>query len=624
MDLKQKCDEFLRDQRTNPETRRKIKKDGPIHRRLTSECKSFFKLPPVSYTVSEKDIINQYCMGADKTTKQEVKELMKRTFNSVAEKHLLERPSYDPFGTRFCHEFVPAVTGLECVSSDRHIVVLDFMTASSTPLTQDYNFCDVSYTGKIKYAIDYIPVAYGQESLDLSSFADILNSSCNVLLIHLDARIGESEDKDDRVLILNFIKTINSYLTGYQIPKVVYSFTNTRKLSPLDFSPEINELRVLNVIPRTMDMTREVRDGVEIIPQADYYDSPEKPSNRLTCQWWFRRFFSTVFECGKGRLQQLSGTCYMTAVFNAIILGEYTKRIVISAINAYSTAFSQEDIESIKNPIEYGVCVDITSVKDVRTRLKYYAKIMYNTICQTKSLPRINPTYKDVFKDLGHNYFRTGEEVIEGGASPNVLFKMLLDMRVNFLVGNKDGKLYDPYRSRPRQVDELYELLRGIPTDAYQNWRKGRNVFDAFLDVGEIVNILNEVDKEDLSFVDADIILYITDGIEPRPLPVFPNFVPETSCIYIFFNDKDGNIVGHNVCGFICDGNYKIFDSTGVRPISNCLWTDPVQLAETYLDITRPEYGLKVISKPCINSAIYVNNGKRRRERYREEGVCRF
>ena len=75
MDLKQKCDEFLRDQRTNPETRRKIKKDGPIHRRLTSECKSFFKLPPVSYTVSEKDIINQYCMGADKTTKQEVKNL---------------------------------------------------------------------------------------------------------------------------------------------------------------------------------------------------------------------------------------------------------------------------------------------------------------------------------------------------------------------------------------------------------------------------------------------------------------------------------------------------------------------------------------------------------------------
>jgi hypothetical protein len=55
----------------------------------------------------------------------------------------------------------------------------------------------------------------------------------------------------------------------------------------------------------------------------------------LTCQWWFIRFFETIFGCGDGKLTQEGGTCYLVAFFNSIILSKYVKYLFIKKMKQY-------------------------------------------------------------------------------------------------------------------------------------------------------------------------------------------------------------------------------------------------------------------------------------------------
>ena len=164
----------------------------------------------VHYTKPEEILIKEYCTGANPTSKQTVKELMKRTFKKVADQHMLEKPAFNPFGTRFCHNFVPVDKEIECASRRRYIVVLDFMGLHSIPLSKDYNFCDVTYTDKIKYHLTYIPIFYDKPTLDLTIVSTILNSSCNTLLIHFFSHF--LRHKRTRCFFYNFL-VISLYRT---------------------------------------------------------------------------------------------------------------------------------------------------------------------------------------------------------------------------------------------------------------------------------------------------------------------------------------------------------------------------------------------------------------------------
>lgn len=599
---KDQCEEFFQNRTRNPMTGKKILVGGPKYREISELCKKYER-----YTKPEEILIKEYCSGINNTdTKQAVKELMKRTFTRVADQHILERQSFNPFGTQFCHHFVPADKGIECVSGRRHIVVLDFMGISSVPLSQDFSFCDVSYTDKIKYYIQYIPVLYDAATLDLTSVSTILNSSCNTLLIHVDFRMGTGNNE---ILYRKFIKLVNTYLAGYEIPKVIYSFMYDRYLVPTDF-PNVNNLRILNIAKKSEYIRVELHDTNFIrfvaLDALDDETTLTTKSDRLSCQWWFKRFFSTVFECGKGRLVQFSGTCYITAAFNMIILGEYTKKIIIDYMNnAVEQVFSPADKELVKIPIEYGACerLDFTK-KDPTTRIKYYAKIFYNTICVSKSMSRINPMVKDIFDVVSRQHFAS-DRGGDGGLTQVVLFGILTDLSVNFWVVDSIGTLYSPYQ---RGLDEIAQ--------ATELFRKNRNS-----------DAMDEMDKVSFSSMKPDdypdIILYISTH-EGYHLPKISGFEPETSNLSLEFtrlSDASGEIHSHAICGFECDGYYKLYDSD-YNIIDNCDWTDPRQLYKNaYTERRAAQSGL-VYKNIYIENAIFINES--RRTKYIENGTCSF
>ena len=610
------CQEFLLNPKINPLTNSPITRDGPEYRSFQERCKKYIKTTP-SFTSAEELLINEYCTGIEKTdeAREKVKELMKRAFKTEVDKRMLERKSFNPAGTRFCHNFVPADKEIECISGRRSIVVLDFLGLESTPLIQDYNFCDVTYKDKIKYYIKYIPVPYGTNTLDLADVAGILNSNCNSMVIHVDIR--DSSGGDDIVLLQMVKKQINTFLVGYEIPKVMYVFSNIYSLSyTLDF-PDINELRVLNVIKTGTVYRYEVSnfDFIPFMPLDKTDDEINLKSNtdRLSCQWWFKRFFSTVFECGKGRLIQFSGTCYINSVMNTLILGEYMKRLIINSINTWASIFTPDEIDMVKRPIDYGVCVDIKRIKELRERVIFYSKIFYNTVCATKSLSRITPVYRDVFKTPAMYYFKGHDAPIDpdavqgfGGNPGSVLYRILNDLLIKAYIVDAEGNFYDMHSGDGDKIFNLFRLA---------------NVKYALSRLQKV----NLPDPTDENYPDVIVFFNYQYGDEPRQIPKLPsNFALETASLSsrIKITSPDGSIsdTGHIVTGFICDGYYKIFDSA-YNTIDNHDWRDTHDLLNSsYAKRKRDLYNWDFIDAR-IDTAVFVNYNKRLE--YLESGVCR-
>lgn len=594
------------------------------HTDLVKLCKNYVSYPEYLKSSEEKSIY-EYCTGTDKTSENmtRVKELMKKVFKDPGDRHVLDRPTFDPHKSRFCRAFVPPAKELECQSQRRHVIVLDFMGLTSTPLSQDYYFCDVSqkpvdediikHEETIKYNITYLPIDYGTSTLDIFSLSTILNSSCNVLLIHIDPRINPDIESVanptniDTVLVKKFTTMVNTYLSGYEIPIVVYNFGIPAVFSPLDF-PNVNQIRIRNVLK--YNYKTPAMAGFEFI----YFDFPDIIDNdltmttgspRLSCQWWFRHFFKTIFECGKGRLQQFSGTCYMTAAFNTIILGEYTKRIMIDAMNNVirTSYLNPEELEYVRYPIEEGVCVDINKVDQPRTRIKYYMKIFYNTICGARSVKMVKPKYEDIFKKLSMSEFRghasSKHSKNQGGFSQCVLFRMFADFGIRFLVSDSDGNLFNPYTP---DINKAFMYLR----------------------INKVSEALALLEKPLEPVETYDVILYLNEQYKAKPLPKFDNFEIETSTISFDIHRPDPKdplkkiISGHTIMGFICDGYYKIYDSNNV--IENCNWANLKELQDnsyTRLMARTNDWDIKETYNDC---AIYVNYSKRLE--YLSKGVC--
>jgi hypothetical protein len=96
--------------------------------------------------------------------------------------------------------------------------------------------------------------------------------------------------------------------------------------------------------------------------------------NKLTCQWWFERFFDTIFDCGKGKIFQSGGTCYLAATLNSILLSNVVKYILIHKIK---TAMEDEASKRyITTPLIHTVSTCV--------RQLYMYRILYNMICSEK------------------------------------------------------------------------------------------------------------------------------------------------------------------------------------------------------------------------------------------------
>jgi hypothetical protein len=86
----------------------------------------------------------------------------------------------------------------------------------------------------------------------------------------------------------------------------------------------------------------------------------------LVCQPWFEYFSNYAFGCIKGRLRQLSGTCYLNSVVNAIILTPTLRKAALDSMKAQNKA-------DYSKPINLNVC-------ERKTR-QYFFRLLYNIFC---------------------------------------------------------------------------------------------------------------------------------------------------------------------------------------------------------------------------------------------------
>ena len=305
---------------------------------------------------------------------------------------------------------------------------------------------------------------------------------------------------------------------------------------------------------------------------------------------------------------QFSGTCYLTSAFNLVILGEYTKRIIIDAINMEMLS-QTEDINFVKQPIEEGVCVDVSLLKTKRNRIKYYSKIFYNTICSTKSLARVNPASKDLFKEVSPYFSST--DLGFGGTPVGILFSIMMDLSINFWIMDQNSVLYHPYSSSI-PVENLFTLFR----------------------MGHLKEAIGYLERVEEGSAEPDIIFFIKhdkediDYGENRSFPKPPeNFHVETASIAVIYNKPDYDNPpkrkksGHALCGFECDGYYKLFDSA-YNIIENCDWTVKPGLKNNTYTRRMKDNNKWEFETIFIATAILVN--QKRRVKYIEQGLCQF
>jgi len=477
----------------------------------------------------------------------------------------------------------------------------------------------------IEYRLNYF-----NNSLVLS---DAPTTLCDGLLIYAKT------DGDDGVR-----KKLESFLLSIETFKNTLVFYDNYNRYEEDFFDTLRDnkpgIRILNVYPRGIKQVKRYthpEDKYEMIyvPMKKY----EESGLSLVCTWWFRYYIGKVFGCGSGRLVQQSGTCYLTAVINGIVLSDSLSRMVLmymkNALLADPTMLKIISTD-IVNP----------DISRAPSEVLFLYRIMYNMFCKHKLetenpllprrlLPRrtIDADFKrlNIFKQDADAYFSkyTNGDVNdlilkyddEGGSDEYVLYRLFYDMGVKFVV-LFDGIFYTPavfgrftdYAKFIRFVQTLE-----IVTD-----------FEKFKETDLILNINGK--RTDLQ----ETINIQQQGVSTRTTSKEIVFDLETSTLSLIArrakgdddedddeDEDDEYYEAHVICGFKCDGYYRTYDSS-LNDIGVNEWNklgDMDVYVKILENINMPEPDKKKhFESLLISCSIYLNKNKK--AEYHALGKC--
>lgn len=562
----------------------------------------------------EENIIRDYCTGKERSVKarENAFNLLSKKHSSYRERVELKYKKHILKSSKFCESYRKEITIADSCPpiGERVIFVVDFLDYDSKPFISDKKYCKFETRShmEFEYNIVYIPISYDDINLDIiNTYTSQFFNTCNTMTIYF------SQTRS----ILDKIKTAIKY-SGHLIK--LQKFLDFMKLFPISVTlfietrnnsgeydsfvlPSDGFTRVLNIKPLGFIQKqlihiqhREEQDDVEyyLVNKTQYIGRP----SRLSCATWFIRFIATAFECGKGRLFQRSGTCYMTSVFNMIFLGDNIKHIFISAVNAYVKQHPELKPEIIK-PLEDTIYCPL--LHDDRSKVLYIARFIYNILCRKTRVK----SYADLFYEGSKEYFSSNTDPKhktygegEGGFPISVMYQLMFWLNINFMVTN--GFMF----YSPDKPD-------------YKTMRDGNiNVFDA-------------LNKQALK---ADCIIVMPEARNYKTVSYLHNnitltsagFIPEVCNIEFFIDDQNGITAAHSIMGFKCNGIYKVYDS-GTNQIFDCNWYDDDNaldfLIQELFKIMNNTY--KRFYNPFIEHIIYTNNN--RRSRYLETGsYCNF
>ena len=237
--------------------------------------------------------------------------------------------------------------------------------------------------------------------------------------------------------------------------------------------------------------------------------------NVLECEWWFNYYINGAFQCSKGRLMQISGTCYLNSVVNGFILSKNASKIALMYMNR--SGISKDRLEQ-----------DLLTCSAVPKTEEYFYNLLYTALCK-----KVKITDQE---GINKQYHPSEAEPI----------KQTQDLLIEY------SKLYsnNPSGESGYPFDTLIKIL---------DWMGN----------GKMIYELSEnlVPPPDKDFVvvprdKCDFLIRTLIQIKVRPFIEF---------VLILLIPIDPTDPAHMVTGYVCDDYYKIYDS-GTNKILDVDW----------------------------------------------------
>jgi len=421
----------------------------------------------------------------------------------------------------------------ECNDKERKIIAISI---SENPLQMDKKYCNFQPPKEVIFKMHLVQVLNG-DTKDFDIFIrenqDILGEICNRLVIYISNEVNYNNLSFKENAVFHVINN----LKRFPIYKTIFSNNKDFIFEQDETNRKYNINKSYNII-NTNALYQAVfsEEGVNYIEIV----IPQYEGNFLTCQPWFRYYLSTLYSCGKGRLLQKSGTCYLNTVLNAFILSDSLRPIIIEKMKAYVSEFPNSLKYITSKLTNVVVCPNIYGGHN-HQRLRYLFRILYNAVCKDeRPFPRLNKSKyrEDILIDASGELFneaagfgKTPERLTRTkqksggyiGGKPNMVFKMLLqDLDVSF----KQYLLSDLFEN----VDSIPSVIQTFEMDA--------------------------ITKN----TDIVIVRMKNSGLGQLEFTNFlsPNYKLESCFITLLDENKNE---AHSILGFMCDNTPKIYDS---------------------------------------------------------------
>ena len=155
-----------------------------------------------------------------------------------------------------------------------------------------------------------------------------------------------------------------------------------------------------------------------------YFNPVHNPN--LYCKEWFQYAVDTLFGCSKGRLMQISGTCYLNAIINGLVLSKPVRNLLLDKMKKlkhleFKTSLSREGLSR--------------ACRDAKTD-DYIFKLLYNVLCSNTPLKKVIAPEDDLIIQYSKKYsipdIYTGIRTGEGGLSDETMRQMVEYLNVLF------------------------------------------------------------------------------------------------------------------------------------------------------------------------------------------------
>uniref|UniRef100_A0A6C0KUV9 Uncharacterized protein n=1 Tax=viral metagenome TaxID=1070528 RepID=A0A6C0KUV9_9ZZZZ len=452
----------------------------------------------------------------------------------------------------------------ECSGGEKQLVIIPLLNGQSIDLQFNEQYCEFYPPKQIIYKMHYIPVMNG-DLTNVQKFIKnnehILTQRCNRLVIYIDDEYADGEKKEllKQTLTHNLHKVLIS-LRLYHIHKTILNAFSDLEFENSAMKENFNIDMTYQLNFDSFSRMKWIQDDIHFLPISIGEPFTRTLKNNLTCQPWFKTYLSNLYSCGKGRLIQKSGTCYLNSVLNGFILSDKLKAIVIRSMEEF-VAENPLSIKYITSKLENVlVCPNIFGGVGYQ-RLMYLFRMIYNMVCKNerpfdRALEQedvLIEASRELFSQkipLGQNPTRftrsswqktlLGERLVKGvGGDPNLVFQTLaFDLGLSIVqcrfLPLAEKKFSFSKIQSPTRVEEL---------------------------------------ETDYVSKDVDIIIFQTNNSiyeNDIKLNLEKMFYPEFTCeicllSFYYMNPKTQQSFGgpgHGVLGFKCEEVPKIYDSS--------------------------------------------------------------